>query len=376
MKIAFVSASEVPSIRANSIQVMKVSQAFVQMRQEVRLYVPAHGVAPNVDNLADFYGLQQTFPVEWIPGNPRWKRYDFSWLAVRRAKDWGAQAVYVWPLQAAFAAQILGLPYWLELHEPPSGRLGPVIFRSLLGSGRKCFLPITRVLAEMLRTRYPRFDSRHVTMHIAPDGVDMERYIGLPAPTIARQSLGLPEVFTVGYTGHLYPGRGMALLAGLARRFPQVNFLWVGGRAEDVAFWRGRLNDNGLTNVSLTGFIANSRLPLYQAAAEILLMPYERVVTGSSGGNTANFSSPMKMFEYMACRRAIISSSLPSITEVLNSTNAVLCPPEDEEAWAVALESLMVNAEQRERLAAAALADARQYTWLERARESLRILEG
>jgi glycosyltransferase involved in cell wall biosynthesis len=131
------------------------------------------------------------------------------------------------------------------------------------------------------------------------------------------------------------------------------------------------LQAEGLTNILLTGFVENSRLPIYQAAADVLLMPYERVITGSSGGNSAAYASPMKMFEYMACKRAIISSDLPVIREVLNETNAVLCVPEDVAGWTEALAALLGNEGQSASLVNQAWQDVQSYTWLERARRAL-----
>jgi glycosyltransferase involved in cell wall biosynthesis len=124
-------------------------------------------------------------------------------------------------------------------------------------------------------------------------------------------------------------------------------------------------------NITMTGFVENSRLPLFQAAADILLMPYESVITGSSGGNSSSYASPMKMFEYMASKRAIISSDLPVIREVLNPTNAMLCPAEDIEVWSEALGSLIYEPDKRQALADQAWQDIQQYTWLERARKAL-----
>jgi len=81
----------------------------------------------------------------------------------------------------------------------------------------------------------------------------------------------------------------------------------------------------------------------------------------------------MKMFDYMACRRAIISSDLPVIGEVLNETNAVLCPPEDPEAWAAALQALYQDQPRRLHLAQQALQDVKRFTWQARA---ARAIEG
>jgi glycosyltransferase involved in cell wall biosynthesis len=177
------------------------------------------------------------------------------------------------------------------------------------------------------------------------------------------------------YTGHLYAGRGMEILLHLAQGNPAVNFLWVGGRSGDVAAWRAKVQDLGLKNILLTGFVPNVHIPLYQAAGEILLMPYERSVSVSGGGNTADICSPMKMFEYMACGRAILSSDLPVLREVLNENNAVLVPPEDSTGWQAALSRLVGDEALRRRLGAQARSDVAQYTWQERARCGLRGIQ-
>jgi glycosyltransferase involved in cell wall biosynthesis len=277
--------------------------------------------------------------------------------------------VYAWPPQAAVFALLWRLPVLLEMHGEPEGSFGPLLFRMFLHMpGRKRWLPITLALVALLANRY---SVGRAPYRVSPNGVDLERFISLPEPGAARQTLGLPEQPTVGYTGHLYAGRGITLLVELARRFPQVHFLWVGGHPADVQHWCGRLASANITNVTLTGFVENSRLPLYQSAADVLLMPYERVITGSSGGNSAAYCSPMKMFEYMASGRAIISSDLPVISEVLNASNAVLCPPEEAEAWVSALAGLLADANRREALARCARQDAQAYTWLERARKAM-----
>jgi O-antigen/teichoic acid export membrane protein/glycosyltransferase involved in cell wall biosynthesis len=384
LKIVCISTSQIPSSTANSIQAMKACQALAQLGHAVTLLVPRARMAnsdntPQWEALANHYGLETPFEVEWLPAHPRLKRYDFSLAAVRRARALQADVLYAWPPQAALLGRLAGFPVILEMHGVPEGRYGPVVFGLFLklkaarrgeAAGTRRLLPITQALVDLLEGQYHyRFTPGEVV--VSPNGVDMERYRDLPSPPEARGRLGLPEALTLGYTGHLYAGRGMGLLVELARRFPRVSFLWVGGRPEEVAAWRGRLAEKKLTNVTLTGFVENSRLPLYQAAADLLLMPYERQIAGSSGGDSAAYASPMKMFEYMACGRAIVSSDLPVIGEVLNETNAVLCPPEEAGAWSEALESLIADPARCERLARQALEDVQRYTWLERARKAL-----
>jgi len=376
MKVACISASQVPSNTANSIQVMKACQGLVQLGHAVSLSVPFFDRHPPIrTDLQTYYGLQIPIPIEWLPANLHLRRYDLAWRAVRDARVWRADLIYTWLPQAAMFGLLYGLPVALELHGPPEGRFSPLLFRLLFRlPGKLRLLPITQALVDILADYLPSPQSSSVATRdlvISPNGIDLERFSSLPEPAAARHILNLPELPTAAYTGHMYAGRGTELLFSLARRLPQVQFLWVGGREADIYTWRKRLEANGVSNVHLTGFIQNRDLPLYQAAAEVLLMPYDRVITGSSGGNSARYASPMKMFEYMASCRAIVSSDLPVLREVLNETNAVLCPPEDEEAWHAVLSSLLTDESRRLALARQAWQDVQPHTWLERSRRAL-----
>ena len=361
MKIFCVSMAQIPSDTANSIQVMKVCQAFVQLGHAVNLLVP--GKQPTTmqpQQLQNHYGLQVTFPIEWLPIH---NRRLFPWKAVWRARRSGADLLYAWPLQTAALGLLAGMPSMLELHDFPSGTFGPLWLRLFLFiPGRKRLLPITEALRRFL------YLPEQKTV-VAPDGVDIERYRDLPESGSVRRQLNLPEAATVLCTGHLYAGRGAELFLKLAKEFPQVSFVWVGGRPVDVEAWKGRADS--LTNVLFTGFVPNELIPLYQSAADILLMPYEREVTTSSGGNTAEICSPMKMFEYMACGRAILSSDLPVLREVLDDTKAVFCPLEDAEAWKSTLGGLLADPQRRQGLGQRAREAAGQYSWVERAKRTL-----
>ena len=103
------------------------------------------------------------------------------------------------------------------------------------------------------------------------------------------------------------------------------------------------------------------------------MMPYQHKVAASSGGDISRYLSPMKLFEYMACGRAILSSNLQVLKEVLNPQNAVLLPPDDVDAWTGEIQNLRSNHDRLEQLAIQAKKDAAQYTWKARAE---RILDG
>jgi len=372
MRIIYISAGEIPSNKANSIQVMKVCQAFARQGHDVTLLSPVgQGAAPAWQDLAAHYGLTTPFELQFLPLRSAWKRRDFAWKAVRKARSLGAELIYARSLPPTVLGLLAGMPVILEMHQLPGGSFGPVWYRQFLQlPGRKRLVTITQALKQTLESKYrPVLPESQVV--VAPSGVDLDRFDDLPDAETARSRLKLPSGWTVVCSGHMYAGRGMQLFAELAGRMPKVNFLWAGGTTQDVETWRLQIGAGGLKNVTLTGFIPNSELPLYQAAADTLLIPYSRSFTNSGGENISAVSSPMKIFEYMAAGRVIVGSDLPVLREVLNETNAILCPPEDAQAWEQVLLNLQADAESGQLLAEQARRDVEQYSWDARCKKIL-----
>ncbi|MGH2606020.1 MAG: glycosyltransferase, partial [Anaerolineales bacterium] len=254
----------------------------------------------------------------------------------------------------------------LEVHDVPSGMFGRRWFGAFLGArGARRLVAISRALLRRLREDFPRWQAAPEA-DVQPMGVDLDRYQGLPDPPEARRRLGLDEGITASYTGHLYAGRGMDLLFELARLHPDVQFLWIGGEEAAIDRWRRRQEEMHQDNLRVVGFRNLIDLPLYHAASDVLLMPYERHVAGSSGGDTAAFASPMKMFEYLAAGRAILSSDLPVLREVLHDGIARLVPPMDPGAWSRALRDLTQDASTRLALGRAAREEAARHSWTQR----------
>ena len=374
MRIGCITTSIIPSKTANSIQAVKVCHALKQTGHDIHLWVPEFQRA-NWDEIAEIYGISDQFEITWLPFSKRLKQYDFSWRSVHSAIKWKSDVIYTWALQAAFFANLLKVPIAMEFHDFPMGFMGPKLFQMLMRlRTEKLIMTTTRALAEGIERRYNlRFDPSN--LQIAPNGTDPERYKDLPNPDKARKSLGLKKGFTVGYTGHFYPGRGMDLLTTIARSMPNINFLWVGGQEEDIAPWQVELNAQSIHNVTITGFIPNIRLPMYQAAADILVMPYGKKIEGSSGGDIARVINPMKMFDYLSTGRAIIASNITVFHEVLNEKIAVFCEPDNVNDWVSAINTLSVNNNLRVSMQEFALEAAKSYSWQNRARVSIDKLE-
>jgi glycosyltransferase involved in cell wall biosynthesis len=391
VKIALIAPTHLPSRRANTLQVMKMAQAFIRLGHSVQVAIPgllAADEAADWPTLKRLYGLQVEFPLVWIGVSRRMRGYDYGWKAVNWARRLGANLFYTRLPQAAALSSWLGQAAILEVHEPPHSAMGKWLLRRYArGRGARRLVLISNHLLMQLKNDFPSID-RPITDHpafilVAPDGVDLDRYSGLPEPAAARRWLAerpgegavqlAADEFVAGYSGHFYPGRGTQMLLDLAQRLPAVRFLLVGGEPQDVARLREEARALQLKNITITGFVANADLPRYQAACDLLLMPYQKQVAGSSGGDIAGVFSPLKLFEYMACGRPILSSDLPALREVLNPQNAVLLPGDDLQAWVQAIQELQDQPDRRAQLAERAHQDSHDYTWEKRAG---RILDG
>ncbi|MEK6222042.1 MAG: glycosyltransferase, partial [Chloroflexota bacterium] len=355
----------------NSMQTMKMAQAFTALGHKVRLFVPGEPSQITWDELCSQYGLQHKFEIKWLSSHPVSRRYDFGWKAVQEAKQFDSDLIFTRLPQSAALASYSGIPTIYEIHDVPTGTMGPFLFKHFIkGKGARCLVTTTRGLANYLAEKLGSPKESPFTI-VESGAVDPVRYDDLPSPKYAREQLFFEQKLTIGHTGHLYPGRGADLILRLAAALPGVNFLLVGGEPKDVDRVKQQTKDMNIENVRLTGFIPNAELPLYQAACEILLMPYQAHITTSSGAGGSVFFSPLKMFEYLASGRAIVASDFDILHEVLSAENAVLLPPDDLPAWITALEKLIADKTYRNGLALQAKNTANRYTWAARAERIL-----
>lgn len=335
-------------------------------RESVHLFVPGKGDV-SFAHIRDFYEMRcEPFPVRYLASDPRLHRIDFTLAVLREGKKIRADVHYTWTIQAAAAAALNGLETAYEIHDLPTG--GGIRWFDLYTRMKtpKKVLCITKALRDRLLDRF-RFLKAEDCL-IMPNGFSPEDYNFLPELAEAKRRMGFPgNRPAVSCSGHLYEGRGSDLFLQLAARFPEADFHWFGGTPDAVESCRETAGKAGLQNVSFHGTLSRTELPLAQAACDVLLMPYARHIAGSGGGNSADICSPMKMFEYMAEGRCILSSDLPVIHEVLDENCAVFCEPENADAWTAGLRRVLDDAGTRDKLAAEAKRRSEQYTWQKRA---------
>ncbi len=375
MRIAYIATSQIPSMKANSIQVMKVCQALKQNGNSVHLYVPGERQY-SWHELKTMYGIREEFPITWISASRIGKGIGFILRSILNGKKSQCEVIYTRAIWAAYIGLLMNIPIIFEVHDLPGGKIGSRLFLGYLRSQKKKLtVMITRALKEKIEKRFQiKFTDKDSI--VAPDGVDLDRYVKLPDAAECRKRLGFEEQVTAVYTGGFYPGRGVDLLFKLAIAFPQVQFIWIGGEKDSIAYWNDQIQQFRVTNIKMTGFVPNKDLPIYQGAADILLMPFGKKISVSGGGNTADICSPMKMFEYMAANRAILSSDIPVLREVLNETNAAFYIAEDLEDLKRQFSLLLEDQVRRNALAHKAAEDVKNFEWKTRMNRIMQVFKG
>ena len=107
---------------------------------------------------------------------------------------------------------------------------------------------------------------------------------------------------------------------------------------------------------------------LAQASVALLPLPDEPVAR--------LFTSPLKLFDYMAAGVPIVASDLPALREVLrHEENALLARPDDPDAFAAAVRRMLADPVLAGRLGRQARADVRRYSWEARAEALLGFLD-
>lgn len=178
----------------------------------------------------------------------------------------------------------------------------------------------------------------------------------------AREKLGLETTTPIVlYTGHLYGWKGVDTLALSAKKVPEAQFIFVGGREwDDMPVFRKKYKD--IPNIRITGHRPYQELALWQKAADILVLP-------NSGLEDISrfYTSPMKLFGYMASGRPIIASDLPSVREVVTDQAVFFVPPDDPDLLHKAIKEVLADTVLQEKLASKALVEVQSHTWTARA---------
>ncbi len=395
-RLLYIANARIPTEKAHGLQIMQNCEAFAEAGAAVTLWAARRFNTPEmrvVDDPFAYYGVAHNFALRRLPCIDLllWVGERFRLLTrfafLLQVTTFTLSALLLALLARADVYYSRDLPVVLALslvrprraiayepHRRSHSRVGRWL-QNLAVRRAGTVIPITPTLAADLIA--DGADAGRVLA--AHDGIRRGRFANMPDQAQARRELGWPQqAFIVGYVGRLHTmamDKGVGLLIDALREVPGVTLALVGGPDAMAEALRHQWLACGLPEAGFlyAGHVPAPRVPLYLSAFDVCAMPHPHT------SQFARYTSPLKLFEYMAARRAIIASEMPGWADVVaDGESALLVPPGDVDALTVAIRRLQGDPALRARLADCAYQRVMaRYTWDARAQAILtKIMEG
>jgi glycosyltransferase involved in cell wall biosynthesis len=174
----------------------------------------------------------------------------------------------------------------------------------------------------------------------------------------------------VVYSGALYRFKGIDLLIDVAKELPQIQFAITGGKQSQVQFYQQQAQAHQVENIKFLGWILpRERLVSLLQAADVLAHPH-------CSGQEANFTNPVKFFQYMAAGTPIAVTEIPPLMVFKNSPLiADWCEPDHPQKFAACIHHLLEKYPRKIAGYADSINFARQFSWEERTQKILSYLD-
>lgn len=385
MKLIYIVNVRMPSERAYGVQIMKMCEAFARRGADVVLIFPRRFnlICGGKDPFL-YYDVKRAFKMIELPSLDLiqfnlgkfgfWVSafaFYFNGFFYLLFKYRDFKYIYTRDFYGAFFLKPLGKKIILETHFLPQKQ--NFFFKFLLKRNHKIV-----AITKYMENKFLEYGLRKGRIVVSPDGVDLEKFDIEISKMQAREKLNLPlNKKLVVYIGHLYKWKGIYTLADASRFLERESeVLVVGGTTtEDLPLFKKYIQENNLEKVKPLGPKEYFLIPYYLKASDVLVLP-----NSAKEALSRFYTSPLKMFEYMASKRPIVASDLPSIREILNpltgsgQANAVLVKPDNPETLAQGIKKILSNPDLAQKISEQAFLDVQKYTWQNRAQKILDFL--
>ena len=365
MKILYLSTARMPTEKAHGLQMVKTLEALGN-RAEVTFFYPSR---KNIfeKSIFDFYNLDKKFNVRELL-NPfifLEKKVESVYFSLLRAYLWCAltvigvfkknDAVLTREIVVAYVLSLFGKKVIFEDHEPKRS------FRWLYcHMVRKIKKKI--IVAANMAAIYEKCGVDETTFTFIPNGVDLKEFEREKRDEDwLRKKINVSvQKKVVLYVGHFYKWKGVYTLLEAAPII-RGDVLLLGGTEIDTEKMKKYINGKDIKNVSLHSFVEHGEAVKFMKSADVLVLP-----NTSLEERSREYTTPIKMFEYMASGVPIVASDIPSFSNYLkHNRNAILVKPDDVIELVNAINYALKN--DVNSLSDKAKQDVLAYTWQSRA---------
>ncbi len=372
MKLYYVSNARLPTEKAHGAQIMKACESFVAEGAQLELSIPRRhnrlrGNPHAYYNIISPFPINRLFTLDLIA----WGKFGFIIQSVTFA------LATAWHLRRVRDGIIYGRDEIVLCVLAYIARV-PVVWESHDGAWNACARSVARraalliVVSDGAKKTYEERGVSASRIAVVRNGVDLSRFDSFASLTRdeARKKLSLPcKVLIALYNGHLHTWKGAGMLARAVAFLPKdARIIFMGGTDPDIEAFR---KEHGMDpRIMVIGRKGDQERPVYLRAADAVVLP-----NTAESEISALFTSPLKLFGYMASGTPIVASDLPSVREVVSDESAYFAIPDDPRSFADRILEVAAHPEQAMAHAHAAGMRVREFDWHERAKRILRLLK-
>jgi glycosyltransferase involved in cell wall biosynthesis len=361
LRITYLSASIIPSQNANSVHVMKMCNALAKSGHKVVL-VGTHG--DEKLNYYDYYNVNKDFQLVLNNKINRFSSINRLVNGIKQSKK--SDLTYTrWLVGLLGILIFTNKKIIFEYHSHPTTSLQRILEKLVIRSKRVIrHIFITDTLRKSYQKKYNFLQGRDCL--VLPDGAD------IILNTVKEKK---SKKLECGYLGSFLPGKGIDVIVKLAEILPDFKFHIIGGKQQEIELAK---NSTKATNINWYGYLPQKEAMKVFEKVDIALLPNQKeiFVKGQGKGDIGKWTSPMKLFEYMAMGKGIIASNLEVLKEVLiHDYNSILVNSQKIEEWAIAIKKLEEDRSLYRLISHNAKNDLEnKYSWDHRAKKALQNL--
>lgn len=373
MKLTYLANVRIPSPRAQGYAIMKMCEQFARIGADVQLVVPNKRNNETEKDPYVYYRIEHNFSIKKVGSIDLLGPFEIfgllffwidflSFLFVLRffTKIEHSDVLYTRDYLLALLFSHTKM-VCLEIHQIPTSTF---LFKQAIRNPQ-----LFVVLNENLKHILINMGVEASRIHVFASGVELQEFNIDITKEEARKSSELPvDKPIVMYTGHLYPWKGVDTLAQAAKTMQETLFVFVGGIEPELTQFKEKYKQ--YKNIIVRPFVQREKIPQYLKSADVLVIPnsqHEKI--------SAQYTSPLKLFEYMASKRPIVVSDLPSMRAVLSEHNAFFAEADNAASFSEVIQRVFESKESAARIAEQAFQDVGKYTWEKRAKDILSLIE-
>ncbi len=149
---------------------------------------------------------------------------------------------------------------------------------------------------------------------VFPLGINKNFFRPMPKDNDLIKKLQIHDAKVIVFVGTLFPFSGLSSIISNFKKIlskdKNVKLLIIGG-GSDFNHLRSLIQKNNLeSNIIMTGFIPQQKIPSYLSLANICIQPFET-------NYLTNRILPSKILEYFACKKPVLSTPLKGTIEYL-----------------------------------------------------------